>query len=43
MPYCLVGFDFAVAHVDDALGSPRDVVFVGDQDDRVALFVQPRK
>src|SRR5258705_9530413 len=41
--YCLVGFDFAVADVDDAVGSPGNVVFVGDHNDGVALLMQPRK
>src|SRR5258707_12995315 len=41
--YCLVGFDFAVADVDDAVGSLGDVVFVGDHNDGVALLMQPRK
>ncbi len=39
----LVRFDFAVADVDDAVGPPRNVVFVRDQDDGVAIAVQSRE
>ena len=36
----LVFFDFAVAHVDDAVGVQGDIVFVGDEHDGVALLVE---
>jgi hypothetical protein len=36
-----VGLDLAVADVDDAVGVRGDVVLVGDQEDGVALLVQP--
>jgi hypothetical protein len=37
--YGFVGGDFAVADVDDAVGVLGDIVFVGDEDDGVALAV----
>ena len=43
MGHELVGFDAAVADVDDAVGLSGDVVFVGDQDDGVSVLVQMRK
>jgi len=39
----LVAFHLAVANVDDAVGVFGDVVFVGDQDDGITLFVQAVK
>jgi len=39
----LVGFDFAVANMNDAIGAVGDVVFVRDEDDCVPLGVQARK
>src|ERR1700694_2532697 len=38
-----VGFDFAVANVDDAVGPLGNIVFMRDQDNRVAIAVQPRE
>src|SRR3989442_3099267 len=37
----LVGFDFAVADMDDAVGVCGDIALVGDQNNCVALLVQP--
>src|SRR5437868_11527424 len=36
----LVTLDLTVPDMDDAMSVERDVVFVGDEDDRVALVVQ---
>src|SRR5579872_6687322 len=41
--YRLVGFYFAVAHMDDAVGALGDVVFVGDHDDGISVAMQPRE
>ncbi len=38
-----VGFHLAVANVDDAVGPVGDIEFVSDEDDGVALAVQPRE
>jgi hypothetical protein len=37
----LVACDFAVAQADDAMSVAGNVVFVSDQNDGIALFVQP--
>jgi hypothetical protein len=35
----LVGFNFAVANMDDAVGPPGNLVFERDEDDGAALAV----
>ena len=39
----LVALDFAVADADHAVGVEGDVGFVGDENDGVALLVEPRE
>jgi len=39
----LIGFNPAIANVNDAVGPMRNVVFVGNHDDRVTLAMQARK
>src|ERR1039457_3855612 len=40
LPDSFVLLDFAVADVDDAVGVQGDIVFVGHQDDGIALLVE---
>ena len=40
LPNLLVFFDLAVADVDDTVRVERDVVFVSDENDRIALLME---
>lgn len=43
MVYRFVGFNLAVSHVNDAVGSLRDIVFMSNQNNGVTFTVQPRE